>query len=67
MALVVPDYDTADADGIDQTEIPTYMQKNLTELNSLVASYEQISSIVIYPTEFEKTPKRSIKRYLYNI
>ena len=67
VALVVPDYDTADADGIDQTEIPTYMQKNLTELNSLVASYEQISSIVIYPTEFEKTPKRSIKRYLYNI
>ena len=67
VALVVPDYDTANADGIDQTEIPTYMQKNLTELNSLVASYEQISSIVIYPTEFEKTPKRSIKRYLYNI
>ena len=67
VALVVPDYDTADADGIDQTEIPKYMQKNLTELNSLVASYEQISSIVIYPTEFEKTPKRSIKRYLYNI
>ena len=67
VALVAPDYDTADADGIDQTEIPKYMQKNLTELNSLVASYEQISSIVIYPTEFEKTPKRSIKRYLYNI
>ncbi len=67
VALVVPDYDTADADGIPQTEIPKYMAQNLARINSLVAPYERIADIVIYPSEFEKTPKRSIKRYLYNI
>jgi long-chain acyl-CoA synthetase len=42
------------------------MENNLKELNKLLASYEQVASITVYPTEFEKTPKRSIKRYLYN-
>ena len=41
------------------------MQNNLQELNAQLASYERVSDITIYPTEFEKTPKRSIKRYLY--
>ena len=41
------------------------MQKNLQELNAQLAAYERVADIVIYPTEFEKTPKRSIKRYLY--
>ncbi len=43
------------------------MNENLRELNKLVAPYERISSIVLYPNEFEKTPKRSIRRYLYNV
>ncbi len=67
VALVVPDYETAEADNIPQTEIPKYMSQNLVQINSLVAPYERIADIVIYPSEFEKTPKRSIKRYLYNI
>ncbi len=33
----------------------------------MVASYAQLSQLIIYPTEFEKTPKRSIKRYLYSL
>ena len=39
---------------------------NLKNLNNSVAAYEKVSQIQLYPTEFEKTPKRSIKRYLYN-
>ena len=42
------------------------MDENLKNLNATVANYEKISQIQLYPTEFEKTPKRSIKRYLYN-
>lgn len=65
-ALVVPDYEQADKEGVDKADLPRIMQNNLTELNGLVASYERVSDITIYPIEFEKTPKRSIKRYLYN-
>ena len=64
-ALVVPDYELADAEGVDKADLPQVMQKNLQELNAQLAAYERVSDIVIYPTEFEKTPKRSIKRYLY--
>ena len=64
-ALVVPDYELADTEGVDKADLPEIMQKNLQELNSQLAAYERVADIVIYPTEFEKTPKRSIKRYLY--
>ena len=64
-ALVVPDYEQAEAEGLDKAELPQIMQNNLQELNAQLASYERVSDITIYPTEFEKTPKRSIKRYLY--
>lgn len=42
------------------------MDENLKNLNKAVGAYEQVSQIQLYPTEFEKTPKKSIKRYLYN-
>lgn len=64
-ALVVPDFEQAEQEGIDLNELPAIMRNNLLELNKLVAAYEQVADITIYPTEFEKTPKRSIKRYLY--
>jgi len=63
-ALVVPDYEQAENDGV-RGELSEIMQRNMQELNAQLASYEQIGEIVVYPTEFEKTPKRSIKRYLY--
>ena len=66
-ALVVPDFEQAELEGIDKEELPRIMENNLKELNKLLASYEQVASITVYPTEFEKTPKRSIKRYLYNV
>ncbi len=67
VALVYPDYEQADADAIAHGSLPQTMEENLRVLNTLVAPYEKISSIVLYPNEFEKTPKKSIKRYLYNV
>ncbi|MCH5331174.1 MAG: AMP-binding protein [Alistipes sp.] len=66
-ALVVPDYEQAEKEGIDKSELHGIMKENLVQLNKLLASYEQVSNITLYPTEFEKTPKRSIKRYLYDV
>ena len=57
VGLVYPDYDTVDSTGISQNRI---------ELNKLLAPYEAVSALQLYPTEFEKTPKKSIKRYLYS-
>lgn len=65
-ALVVPDYEQAEAEGVDKNDLPQTMQNNLEELNAQLAAYERVAEIVLYPTEFEKTPKRSIKRYLYS-
>ena len=67
VALVYPDFDQAQADGVDNEQLSEIMKRNLEELNTLVAPYEKVSSITIYPTEFEKTPKKSIRRYLYQV
>ena len=64
-ALVVPDYELANAEHVDMEQLPEIMEKNLQELNGMVASYEKVANIVIHREEFVKTPKRSIKRYLY--
>lgn len=67
VALVYADYEALDSLGLNQTEnIKTIMDENLKNLNNSVASYEKVSQIQLYPNEFEKPPKRSIKRYLYN-
>lgn len=66
VALVYPDYERADADRVNGS-LPDVMKKNLGELNTIVAGYEKVSDIVLFPNEFEKTPKKSIKRYLYNL
>ncbi|MDR3340231.1 MAG: AMP-binding protein [Candidatus Symbiothrix sp.] len=66
IALVIPDYDAVDQIGISQEDLPVIMDKNKNTLNKMVASYEKIAEIRLYPNEFEKTPKKSIKRYLYN-
>jgi len=65
VALVHPDYETMDAAHVDQEMLPAIMDQNKQNLNKMLASYENISIIQIYPSEFEKTPKKSIKRYLY--
>lgn len=65
VALAHPDYETMDAAHIEQEMLPAIMEQNRQNLNKQLASYENITSIQIYPSEFEKTPKKSIKRYLY--
>ncbi|MDR1671099.1 MAG: AMP-binding protein [Alistipes sp.] len=67
VAMVYPDYETAQTEGVADESIPEIMERNLAELNTLVAPFERVASIVIYPTEFEKTPKKSIRRYLYQL
>ncbi len=66
VALVYPDYETMDANGISTAQLPETMEQIRKELNKLVAPYEKIDKIQLIANEFEKTPKRSIKRYLYN-
>ncbi|MBR5087516.1 MAG: AMP-binding protein [Muribaculaceae bacterium] len=65
IALVYPDYDAMDRDGVTRDQLPAHMETVKTELNKLVAPYERVSQIEIMVNEFEKTPKRSIKRFLY--
>ena len=64
-ALIYPDYDEAQRDGLDENGLRLAMEQNRKDLNAMVAAYERISGIELYKTEFEKTPKRSIKRFLY--
>ena len=66
VALVYPDYDAMDSVGIKQDELHLIMSQNKETLNGMVASYEKIAEIQLFSNEFEKTPKKSIKRYLYN-
>jgi long-chain acyl-CoA synthetase len=65
VALVYPDYEQADSMGVLHEDLPLLMEHNCKEVNKLLAPYEHIMRIELYPTEFEKTPKKSIKRYLY--
>ena len=66
VALVYPDYETMDQLGTTRDQLPEIMEGIRVELNKLVAPYERIAKIQLIATEFEKTPKRSIKRYLYS-
>jgi long-chain acyl-CoA synthetase len=66
IALVYPDYDGLDVEHIELNKLDFLMEENRKALNSMLASYEKVSKIQLYPLEFEKTPKKSIKRYLYS-
>ncbi len=63
-ALIHPDYDEAKRDGIE-AKLDEIMEQNRRELNTMVANYEQIAGVRLFKEEFAKTPKRSIKRFLY--
>lgn len=65
-ALVYPDPDAVKRDGV-QEQLPEKMEENRKELNKHVAGYESVKKIHIHEKEFEKTPKRSIKRFLYKL
>jgi long-chain acyl-CoA synthetase len=63
--LVHPDYEEAGAMGLKDEDLVAVMEQNRKELNQMLPVYSQLSGIKIYKEEFEKTPKKSIKRFLY--
>lgn len=65
VALVYPDREDMDANRLSDHQLGPIMEEVRNELNALVAPYEQIARIQVVPEEFKKTPKRSIKRFLY--
>lgn len=65
VALIYPDMDQATKDGIPMDNMENIMNENIKTLNKELPAYSQLSKVKIYYQEFEKTPKRSIKRYLY--
>ena len=65
VALVHPDLDEAKNLGLGPEDLKNIMEQNRNGLNQTLPAYEKISEIEIHDEEFEKTPKRSIKRYLY--
>ncbi len=66
VALIYPDYEAMDKVGLSHEMMPKVMEKVREEVNRVVAPYEKIDEIQLRASEFEKTPKRSIKRFLYN-
>lgn len=65
VALVYPDYEEAKNMGLSKDDLQHIMDQNLLELNMIQPSYSKVSLIKLQDEEFEKTPKKSIKRYLY--
>lgn len=65
VGLVHPDFDEAKSIGLNRDDIEKIMEQDRQQLNTLVTSYSKVSEIRIQDEEFQKTPKRSIKRYLY--
>ena len=65
VALVCPDFEAVDADKLTQEQLEAVMEENRRLVNAELAAYEQINMVKLYTHEFEKTPKKSIKRFLY--
>ena len=65
VGLVYPDFDEAQSLNLGRKELEDIMEQNRQELNTKVPGYSKLSEIRIHDEEFEKTPKKSIKRYLY--
>ena len=65
IGLVHPDFDEAQSLNLGRKELEEIMEQNRQELNTMVPAYSKVSEIRIHDEEFEKTPKKSIKRFLY--
>lgn len=64
-ALIYPDYHQGEQDGMTRAELEKRIRDGLPEINRILPSYAQIRKIEFMPEDFERTPKRSIKRFLY--
>ncbi len=65
VALIFPDFELAEKEGLSKKQILDKLNESVKEMNANLPNYYKIASVEIFPEEFEKTPKRSIKRYLY--
>lgn len=65
IGLVYPDMEEAQSLGFTRTEIEGVMEQNRIDLNNILPSFCRLAAIRLHDKEFEKTPKKSIKRYLY--
>lgn len=65
VSLIYPDSDDAFAHGLSQSDLVRVMEENRLELNKQLPAFSQIARFKLYPEEFEKTAKKSIKRFLY--
>ena len=65
VGLVFPDLDELKAQGLSMHDLDQVMKQNLQELNQQIPTYAKVSALEMRESEFEKTPKKSIKRYLY--
>ena len=64
-ALIYPNFDEASKSGMDREALEKQMRQNIDELNKEIPAYSKVKDFRIFEEEFEKTPKRSIKRFLY--
>ena len=64
-ALIYPDFQQGAKDGMSQSEFVKYMEGTLSELNRELPNYAKLKKIEVMSEDFERTPKKSIKRYLY--
>lgn len=64
-ALIYPDFQTAERDGLDKHKLEALLHSELAEANKELPNYSRVKKIEIMPEDFERTPKKSIKRYLY--
>ena len=64
-ALVYPDYHQGELDGMNRDDLEKTLTSQLPEINREIPNYAQIKKIEFMPEDFERTPKKSIKRYLY--
>ena len=65
VALIYPDFDTAAQNGVEESDVENFMRVQVTSLNKDLPAFCQLRDVKIHNEEFEKTPKRSIKRFLY--
>ena len=65
VGLVYPDYEEAKTLGLNEEDINKLMEENRTQLNTIMPTYCKVAEFEVRKEEFQKTPKKSIKRYLY--
>jgi long-chain acyl-CoA synthetase len=64
-ALIYPDFQQGEKEGMSQEAMVKYMEGTLSELNTILPNYARLKKIEVMSEDFERTPKKSIKRYLY--